>query len=855
MTPDTTPYRRTLPTRDLSPLPPVGRAFIGGFESTFLPARDVDLIEATGHERHRAGDLDHLMSAGVRHLRYPLRWHRIEESPGAYQWDETDRVLGDLADRGAVPIVDLVHHTSYPSWLQDGFRDRRFADAFVVFAAAVANRYPQLQAYTLFNEPFATLFLAGHEALWPPYERGAEGFVRLATSVLPALSTAAQCWAELLPDAHHVWVDTAEHHSGTGVQAEYVEFANDRRHSCLDLFLGHDLDPQRPFLRALIEAGGESLLSLPPGRVDVLGLDYYCHSEWYYDADGARSPSPVPAGLAAVAQQYWSRYGLPMMLSETNLRGLPTDRATWLRYTLEQYESALAQGIPLHGYCWFPQVDSCDWDSLLARGAGRLDPVGVLEVDADRERRRTLFTDVWERAAVGAPVAELPAYRLQAPCDEQLAAVVAGLPHWPWQDPPAAEQQPATNVAPTDGTDEHGDGASAGNEPDLVVLSHLRWTWVWQRPQHIVSRLGVRRAAGGARTWFVEEPVKVPHVSSPQVRTEQYGDVTRAWLEVPTDKDELEYIGFGDPAAAEYAELLAELIGDPPRGRDVWLYTPMAYDVAVQLSPRRLVYDVMDDLASFHQAPQGLRLRQRRLLASADIVFTGGRSLHRLTSAQRHSGVHCLPSGVESAHYAASRGLRRSHERPVAGYVGVVDERLDLRLLGEFAERLPDWDVRVIGPVAKIDAADLPQAPNLEYVGLVPYPRLPQAMAGFDVAIMPFALNDATRAISPTKTLEYLAAGLPVVSTRIPDLLTDYRDVVHFADDAAAFADACEHVLDHAVVDRDARSRTLQARHEWDFIVDRMCRLLDEATGSSFRRQRTRSRHDHGARMPRTARR
>lgn len=410
---------------------------MAGFESTHLPGYRTDLLEVTGHSQLWRDDLDELLGAGVRHLRYPLRWPQIQPEPGRFDWSETDRVLEHLRAAGAVPIIDLVHHTSYPDWLRDGFRDREFGPALVAYAEAVAVRYPWLPAYTLFNEPFATLHLAGHEGLWPPYDRGMEGFVRLASSVLPAINQAAECWAELLPDAHHVWVDTAEHHAGTQSCQQYVELTNDRRHVFLDLMLGHELDPARPFLAEFIRAGGGPLLELPPRRVDVVGLDYYSHSEWFYDDIGGYAPSPYPIGFAAVAEQYFNRYGLPMMLTETNLRGQPSDRISWLRYMIEQYDIAVGRGVPLHGFCWFPQVDSCDWDSLLARTAGRVDPVGVLSIDGDtKSRERTGFTEAWEKVVLGSGAKELPAYRFQPPCDALLAGIVSSLKHWPWEDPP-----------------------------------------------------------------------------------------------------------------------------------------------------------------------------------------------------------------------------------------------------------------------------------------------------------------------------------------------------------------------------------------------------------------------------------
>ncbi len=165
---------------------------IGAFESTYLPAHDVDIIETSGHATRWREDLELLRELGVTRLRYPVRWHRIEPAPGVHDWRHTDAVMAFLRDEGFEPIVDLVHHTSYPRWLTHGFADPRFGPAFLAFAEDVARRYPWIPAYTLFNEPFATLFLSGHEAVWPPYHHGMEGFVGLLRNVLPALAGASR---------------------------------------------------------------------------------------------------------------------------------------------------------------------------------------------------------------------------------------------------------------------------------------------------------------------------------------------------------------------------------------------------------------------------------------------------------------------------------------------------------------------------------------------------------------------------------------------------------------------------------------------------------------------------------------
>jgi glycosyltransferase involved in cell wall biosynthesis len=355
------------------------------------------------------------------------------------------------------------------------------------------------------------------------------------------------------------------------------------------------------------------------------------------------------------------------------------------------------------------------------------------------------------------------------------------------------------------------------DDRDLVVLSHLRWDWVWQRPQHLVSRIAAGRAL------FVEEP-RTADVDGARLHVEDAGPVRRAWLELPHGTA---LNGWSIPECDVVAALLEAALDG--RARDVWLYAPPAIHVAQALAPRLLVYDVMDDLAAFADAPPEMRLRMRRALDAADVVFTGGRSLHRSAVGVRGpEATHLFASGVECEHYARSRALRRPHARPVAGYVGVLDERLDLELLAELAAALPDWDLQMVGPTAKIHPADLPTAPNISYLGMQPYSRLPEVMAGFDVALMPFALNDATRAISPTKTLEYLAAGLPVVSTAVPDVVADWGEVVHLAATGADFADACRHVVSHSVAERDARVAPGRRRHEWDAIAASMRDLLED---------------------------
>jgi glycosyltransferase involved in cell wall biosynthesis len=353
-------------------------------------------------------------------------------------------------------------------------------------------------------------------------------------------------------------------------------------------------------------------------------------------------------------------------------------------------------------------------------------------------------------------------------------------------------------------------------QSELIVLSHLRWDWVWQRPQQLVSRMSKNR-----KTWFVEEPLTPSGaaVESNRLGTQEVDGLTRVWLEIP---EQGRHVGFFDQVLPDYIEQLPGLVGPPGGERVVWLYTPLALEVALALQPTTLVYDVMDDLAAFKDAAPELVVRQRQALRRADVVFAGGRSLRNSIVRQGRSDVQLFPSGVTPEHYAVDRPARKPEDKPVAGYVGVIDERLDLGLVAELAARLPEWEIRMTGPICKISPDDLPQADNITYPGHKDYSELPSVMAEFDVALMPFALNEATRSISPTKTLEYLAAALPVVSTRVPDVVADFGTVVHLRNDAAGFAEACERLGRR---DRNRPSHEvgrLLKKHHWDSIANAM---------------------------------
>jgi UDP-galactopyranose mutase len=280
--------------------------------------------------------------------------------------------------------------------------------------------------------------------------------------------------------------------------------------------------------------------------------------------------------------------------------------------------------------------------------------------------------------------------------------------------------------------------------------------------------------------------------------------------------------GWGEPLVdAQAIETVRALAG--ARACGAWLYTAMMDTLIASFATAPVVYDVMDDLANFDFAPAGMREREAALIARADVVFAGGRTLYERRRAAG-SKVHCYPSGVELERFAAPAAphpLAAMLRGPVFAYTGVIDERLDYDLIAALADGIPEGHVLLAGPIVKVDAARLPQRPNVHYTGRLPYDTLPSLLAGVDVALMPFALNAATASISPTKTLEYFAARRPVVSTPIADVVSAYGDIVYVAPDAAAFVAAVHEAL-RVPPQRLERGYAAAAEQTWDAIFARM---------------------------------
>ncbi len=364
--------------------------------------------------------------------------------------------------------------------------------------------------------------------------------------------------------------------------------------------------------------------------------------------------------------------------------------------------------------------------------------------------------------------------------------------------------------------------------PALLVIAHLRWDFVFQRPQHLMTR-----AARSRRVYYIEEPVFGAHADHLELHEDPSGvTVVKPYIEE----------GHGPAESqARTARLLCGLVGEQGLSEyDLWVYTPYELPITAGLTPRVTVYDCMDELAQFRGAPPELREREEQLFEQADLVFTGGYRLYE-AKRERHAGAHPFPSSVEVEHFARARQTpedapdQRDLPHPRLGFYGVIDERFDIDLIGELARRRPEWQFVLLGPVVKIDPEGLPRGENLHYLGMKGYGELPTYLAHWDVALLPFALNEATEFISPTKTPEYLAAGVPVVSTPIRDVVRPYgeKDLVRIAEGVNAFEAACAEALAERLTpageERRARADAHLSTLSWDRTWRDMSALIERA--------------------------
>jgi glycosyltransferase involved in cell wall biosynthesis len=751
---------------------PLFRSFwIGGFEGADhvngfgLP---LDPNGRNGHDRRFDEDYAALAALGIRTIRESIGW-RLIDGRGLDGLRQLEAQARSARTHGIQVIWTLMHY-GWPAPLDPFSQPDRFVDAFAAHCAHLAEVLAGIggvsQVYQPVNEISFLAWAASSTGLIHPHVPSApENGYLLKRVLVRATLRAIDAVRAVDPGARFVHTDPLIHiepplGAGPGVTSAALA-GHERQFEAWDMLAG----------RIAPELGGAM------HYLDVLGINYYHDNQWE-EGSGARLHwhlgDPRRRSFADLAAALRQRYGRPMCISETGHIG--QGRGAWLDHMVEELAECDARGVPIGGMCLYPLIDRPDWQD-----AGHWHHSGLWDVP-------------------GADHGDFTRHLCQPYADR--------LRHWQH----ALETAPLSSFFPS----------RRPTMTTLIVFSHLRWDFVYQRPQQLMSRLAMTHPVV-----FVEEPMP---------------GADHAWLEQHSPCAGVIVLrmhlpghgaGFHDEHFSGMQALLGRyLIDNRIEDYALWFYTPMALPMAEGLTPRGMVYDCMDELAAFDFAPPALIARENALFDAVDLVFTGGRSLYE-SKRSRHADVHCFPSSVDHGHFGRrdveDHPDQRAIARPRLGYYGVIDERLDLSLVAALADAHPEWQVVMVGPVVKIDPASLPRRANVHWMGQRRYDELPAFLAGWDVCLMPFALNASTRFISPTKTLEYLAAGKPAVSTPVRDVAQQYAAVVPIAATPAEFVAACEDILARdagAQIRFQAMALDMVAATSWDRTAAAMQALL-----------------------------
>ena len=851
-----------------------------GIECSFLPHLGVDQFKWTQHDRFWRQDLAMAKEQlGISYMRYAFPWHVLEPQQGVFDWSYADERMEEFERLGLKVILDVMHFGT-PLWLKQAVGDPEFPEALEEYTQAIVERYQEsIDIWCPCNEPLVCALFSGDFGFWPPHSRKWRGYMPVLSRVVQAVNRSIRAIRRTMPEAVVLLCDNVESYK-TRCESLAVEVRrrNLRRFLVLDLLMGR-MDPSHPLLPWLT-AYGMSDIDLDwfrgnPQRPDVLGLDYYPHSDWQLDLVGAsvrQSRSDNPIGLYGIGNAYYQRYGLPMMLTETSVEGQPINREIWLESTVDDVRRLREEGVPMLGYFWWPMIDQVDWDGALTHRIGKVHQVGLFKLvrqpdgtfarsatsivrmycdyvrsgetqigkltkvaeptDTSEDQGPSIGVAIPEQTSAHQTLVELPVptarkngngnghNRAATLLDADPAPGLAG------ESPVAAMATPGAADVPASrensSTDRYG----------IVVFSHLRWGFVWQRPQQFLSRFARKHTV-----LFVEEPFfdvrdgDKPYLSTHRVMP----NVTVATPHIPPSYNHRPKL---PELLRQFAQEAIDSMNDSGQFDHplLWYYSPM--DSAWSLGHfrnRGIVYDSMDELSQFTGAPKALVDNERRLMDYADVVFTGGYELF-LKKQKLHQNTHFFGCGVEYEHFANARDENTIIPpdidfmgRPILGWFGVIDERLDYGLLAEIAGKRPEWSIAMVGPVVKVDPNLLPHAPNLFWLGGRNYEVLPNYCKAFDLCIMPFAINAATEYINPTKVLEYFATGRPVISTPVKDVVRQYSDLVYIAKHQDEFIEAVSNALREPDEQRIERCIAKAKASSWDNTVKAMQTLIAEA--------------------------
>jgi UDP-galactopyranose mutase len=752
-------------------LEPIFSSFLqAGFECSTHKLRNgrrLDLVASTRHDRFVNQDYDRLVPLGIQTVREGLRWHLIEQTPGTYDFASAVEILRSAQEKGIQVIWDLFHF-GWPDHLQI------FEPSWVSAFADFANEFARLLKREMGSEPafvapvneVSFVSWAGGDAAHINPYERGRG-IELKVQLIRAAVQATQAVRAELPNVRLVSPEPAIHIVGNPEIPDDVAEAEAYR---MSMFQAWDMLAGRIFP----ELNGHE------GYLDIIGVNYYDRNQWWNHGTTIFQGDPHYRPFRQVLKEVYDRYHRPIFVSETGTEDF--SRPGWFAYVCSEVREAVRMGVPVHGICLYPILNHPGWDD-----------------------DRHCHNGLWDYALDDG--------------SREIYLPLANEIH---------EQETIRNAPDQETSMEH--KTLSSDHTDLICLSHLRWQFVFQRPQHLMSRFARHR-----RVFYIEEPI--------------YGSFEGAFVKLEVCPKTGVCVGTphlpehhtSEEAESTLRRILQAFFETQAIHRYMaWFYTPMALNHFDWLKPEMTVYDCMDELSLFQNAPPQLRENERRLFQMADLVFTGGVSLFEAKRNQ-HPRVYAFPSSVDVPHFAQARSSKEipadqaGIPSPRLGYAGVIDERMDLDLIDQAAARRPDWHFVMVGPVVKIDPATLPRRNNIHWLGMKDYQSLPAYFAGWDVGLLPFALNDSTRFISPTKTPEYLAAGLPVVSTGIRDVIRPYGDLglARIVSTPDEFVLAVEQAMAYGMsLKWRERADRFLATLSWDHTWEAMDRLISEAISS-----------------------
>ena len=729
----------------------------------------LSMNELTRHV-HRARD-DYLLleEFGIKTVRESVGWRLVERN-GHFDFSSIESRARAANELGLQVIWTLCHY----GWPEDidvfshDFIDR-FADYCERTARYLHSFSDVAPVYSPINEiSFLSWAVIQNYFTCPGIGRNSNAELKRQL-IRAALKGCEAIW-QVNPSARILHCDPLIHVIAPPERPDLLDYALMHRESQFDAWdmLCGIKEP---------ELGGA------PHFLDLVGVNYYHNNQWEIDGDrlwwhldhACRIP------LHSLLTEVYQRYQRPLLLAETSHVG--SGRGAWISEVAQQAVLARQHGVDLRGICLYPIVDRPDWDDPL-----QWHKSGLWEVNIQGQKETHYERILSKPYAAGL-------------CEAQRLTESF------------FSQRHLTKVSTIRGV----------TMTTIIVFSHLRWDFVYQRPQHLLSRL-----AENYKIVFIEEPVFCERGSFLESSTPAPG-VTVLRPHTPVSAP-----GFHDEQLSYLIDLIKQFVVTD--GVNIaWFYTPMALPLLQELNPTLVVYDCMDELAAFKNSPKQILQREHALLKVADLVFTGGPSLYR-AKRERHPNVHCFPSSVDVVHFEQARdrnNVHPAHETipgPRLGYYGVIDERIDIELIACIADAHPEWQIVLVGPVVKIDPALLPQRHNIHYLGQQPYKALPQFLAGWNVCLLPFALNESTRFISPTKTLEYMVAELPIVGTPICDVVELYGAVVSIAASSNDFIKACEAALMPTSTEQSQQAlkmREMILGTSWNATAQEMCDVME----------------------------